>query len=61
VFPKGNTAMSKPKFLTSEHKIAIAKEQLLDGVPGAALVDKHKIHAVQRYPWQKQLFEEVAP
>jgi len=50
--------MSKRKFLTPEQKIAIVREHLLDGVPVSALVDKHKIHAVQFYQWQKQLFEE---
>ena len=52
--------MSKRKFLTPEQKIAIVREHLLEGIPVSALVDKHKIHAVQFYQWQKLLFEEGA-
>jgi len=52
--------MSKRKFLTPAQKIAIAREHLIDGVPVSSLVDKHKIHAVQFYHWQKLLFEEGA-
>lgn len=52
--------MTKRKFLTREQKIAIVREHLLEGVPVSALVDKHKIHAVQFYQWQKLLFEEGA-
>jgi transposase-like protein len=50
--------MSKRKFLIPEQKIAIVREHLVDGVPVSALVDKHKIYAVQFYQWQKQLFEQ---
>ncbi|XZE36233.1 transposase [Pirellulaceae bacterium SH501] len=50
--------MTKRKFLTPEQKIAIVREHLLEGVPVSTLVDKHKIHAVQFYQWQKLLFEE---
>lgn len=52
--------MSKRQYLTPEQKIAIVREHLLEGVPVSTLVDKHKIHAVQFYQWQKQLFEEGA-
>lgn len=52
--------MTKRKFLTPEQKIAIVREHLLEGVPVSALVDKHKIHAVQFYQWQKLLFEQGA-
>jgi transposase-like protein len=52
--------MSKRQFLTPEQKIAIVREHLLDGVPVSALVDKYKIHTVQFYQWQKQLFEQGA-
>jgi len=52
--------MSKRKFLSPAQKIAIVREHLIDGVPVSALVDKHKIHAVQFYQWQKLLFEEGA-
>ena len=52
--------MSKRKFLTPAQKIAIGREHLIGGVPVSALVDKHKIHAVQFYQWQKLLFEEGA-
>lgn len=52
--------MTKRKFLTPAQKIAIVREHLLEGVPVSALVDKHKIHAVQFYQWQKLLFEEGA-
>ncbi len=50
--------MSKRQFLTSDQKIAIVREQLLEGVPVQTLLDKFKIHAVQFQQWQKQLFEE---
>ncbi len=52
--------MTKRKFLTPEQKIAIVREHLLEGIPVSTLVDKHKIHAVQFYQWQKLLFEEGA-
>jgi transposase len=52
--------MTKRKFLTPEQKIAIVREHLLEGIPVSALVDKHKIHAVQFYQWQKLLFEQGA-
>ena len=52
--------MSKRKFLSPAQKIAIVREHLIDGIPVSALVDKHKIHAVQFYPWPKLLFEEGA-
>ena len=52
--------MSKRKFLTPAQKIAIVGEHLIDGVPVSALVDKHKIHAIQFYQLQKLLFEEGA-
>ena len=39
--------MSKRKFLSPAQKIAIVREHLIDGIPVSALVDKHKIHAVQ--------------
>jgi transposase len=52
--------MTKRKFLTPEQKIAIVREHLLEGVPESALVDKHKIHAVQFYQWQKLLVEQGA-
>ena len=52
--------MSKRRFLTPEQKMAIVREHLLEKVPVSTLVDKHKIHAVQFYQWQKQLFEEGA-
>lgn len=38
----------------------MVREHLLDGVPVSAIVDQHKIHAVQYAPWQKQRFEEGA-
>lgn len=38
--------MSNHQYLTPEQKIAIVREQLLEGVPVSTLVDKHKIHAV---------------
>jgi transposase-like protein len=52
--------MPKRQFLTPEQKIAIVREHLLEGVPFSTLVDKYKIHAVQSYQWEKQLFEKGA-
>lgn len=50
--------MSKRRNLTSEQKLSIVREHLVEKVPVSELVDKHKIHAVQFYQWQKRLFEE---
>ena len=52
--------MSNLKFLTPAQKVAIVREHLIDGVPVSTLVDKHKIHAVEFYQWQKQFFEQGA-
>lgn len=52
--------MSKRRNFTSEQKLSIVREHLLEGVPVSELVDKHQIHAVQYYQWQKRLFEEGA-
>lgn len=52
--------MTKRKLLTPEQKIAIVREHPLERILVSTLVDKHKIHAVQFYQWQKLLFEEGA-
>ena len=52
--------MSKRQYLTPEQKIAIVQEHLLEGIPVSTIVDKHTIHDVQFYQWQKQLFEKGA-
>jgi transposase-like protein len=52
--------MSKRRNFTAEQKLAIVREHLVEGVPVSELVDKHQIHAVQYYQWQKRLFEEGA-
>lgn len=52
--------MSKRRNFTPEQKLAIVREHLLEKVPVSELVDKHQIHTVQFYQWQKRLFEEGA-
>lgn len=52
--------MSKRRNFTSEQKLSIVREHLLENVPVSELVDKYQIHAVQYYQWQKRLFEEGA-
>jgi transposase-like protein len=52
--------MSQRRNFTPEQKLAIVRAHLLEGVPLSELMDKHQIHAVQYYQWQKRLFEEGA-
>ena len=50
--------MSKRRFVTSEQKIAILREHLIDKVSVSDLCDKHRIRPVLFYNWQRQLFED---
>lgn len=52
--------MSQRKFLTSEQKIAILREHLLEKTPVSELCKKHGISPVNFYNWQKQFFENGA-
>ena len=50
--------MSNRRFVTSEQKIAILREHLIDKVSVSDLGDKHRISPVLFYNWQRQLFED---
>ena len=50
--------MSKRRFVTSEQKIAILREHLIDKVSVSDLCDKHWIRPVLFYNGQRQLFED---
>ncbi len=46
--------------LTTEQKVAILREHLLEKVAVSDLCDRHGIVPSQFYTWQKQLFEGAA-
>ena len=48
------------RHFTPQHKVAIVKAHLVDGVPISDLCDRHHIQPAQFYLWQKQLFENGA-
>ena len=50
--------MSKRRFVTSEQKIAILREHLIDKVSVSDLGDKQRIRPVLFYNWKRQLFED---
>ena len=52
--------MAQRRNFTSEQKVSILREHLVEKVPVSVLTDKYKIHAVQLYQWQKRFFEEGA-
>lgn len=49
--------MSQRTFLTTEAKVAIIREHLVDDIPVSDLCDQHAISPVLYYHWQRQLFE----
>lgn len=48
------------RHFSSEQKVAIVKQHLIDGQSVADLCDLHSIQPPQFYPWQKTLFEQGA-
>lgn len=52
--------MAIRKTLSPVQKVAILRGHLLEKVPVSDLCDKHGIHAVSFYQWQKQLLENAA-
>jgi len=44
---------------TSQEKAAILREHLVDRVPVSDLCDKHGIHPIIFYRWQKKMFENL--
>ena len=45
------------KHYSSDAKLAIVREHLLEGTPVSDLCDRHGIHPTMFYNWQKTLFE----
>jgi transposase-like protein len=43
--------------ISSELKVAVVKQHLIDGKSVADLCDEHQIQPTQFYQWQKMLFE----
>ena len=51
------SAKRERRHFTSQQKVAIVKQHLVEGVAVSDLCDKHQILPTQFYQWQKQLFE----
>lgn len=43
---------------TSEHKVLILKEHLVEGVPVSDICEREGLHPNMFYKWQKQFFEQ---
>ena len=50
--------MGSRKNFSSEQKVAILKEYLLERVPLSDICDKHGLHPSVFYRWQKAFFEK---
>ena len=51
--------MEKPRRkFSSEEKVQILREHLIDKVPILQLCEKHQIHLTLLYAWQKSFFEK---
>lgn len=52
----GSAKRERRRF-SSQQKVSIVKQHLVDGMAVSDLCDKHRILPTQFYQWQKQLFE----
>ncbi len=50
----------KRKNYSSQEKVMILKQHLLEQTPVSDLCDKYGLHPTVFYRWQKQLFEQAA-
>jgi len=54
------TMPNKRQTFSSEEKVSILRQHLLDKVPVSDLCDQHGLHPTVFYRWQKVLFEKGA-